>query len=169
MNSKLHFALRALASTALLFGMFMMASSISSAQTTNQKVPVSILVNIPCANDGGGELVQMTGTLHISVHISTDANGCVTMKTHAQPGKLTGVGEVTGAKYQGNGVTQSITKDKTSCGDGCIIEQHLVNNFRMIGQGPGNNFQVHQNIKVTYNICTNETTTVVEQESIECF
>ena len=169
MKANLRSMLQTLGLAALVLTVSVLGTSTASAQTTSTKVPVTIPVFIPCANDGDGEFVEMTGTLHVLTHISTNANGCVTMKNHFQPMNLSGVGDVSGDKYQGNGGTQSVTQDKTSCGDGCIIEDRFVNNYRMIGQGPGNNFQVHQVMKVTYNVCTNETTVVVEQESVECF
>lgn len=28
---------------------------------------------------------------------------------------------------------------------------HLINHFRMVGQGPGNNYEVHENSHVTVN------------------
>ena len=112
--------------------------------------------------------MEMTGMLHIVMHSSMNAEGCMTYKTHFQPQKLTGTGSVTGASYQGTGVTQSTTHNKTNCGEGCIIEENFVNNFRMIGQGPGNNFTVHSNTRIIYNVCTEEMTVVVENESVEC-
>jgi len=162
-------ALRTLTVTAFLLALVVLGVHPANAQTTNDKIPVMIPVNIPCANGGEGEIVMMSGMLHVLIHTSTNAEGCVTMKTHFQPQQLTGTGSVTGAKYQGTGVTQSTTHEKTNCGDGCIIEENFVNNFRMIGQGPGNNFTVHSNTRIIYNVCTEETTVVVENASVECF
>lgn len=158
-------------SALLLFALALLfvSSSPVQAQTTSTKIPFSFSVFVPCANGGEGEVVSLSGTLHFLNHISVDANGCVTMKSHAQPQQLTGTGSVTGALYQGTGVTQSTTKEKTNCGDGCTVEVNFNNNFKIIGQGPGNNFMVHMNSRVIYNYCTEETTVVTENSSTECF
>jgi len=140
----------------------------AAAQASSQKIPVVIPVNIPCADDGAGEVVMMEGTLHVVTFTNTNANGCTTVKMHVQPQKLTGVGTVTGDKYQGTGVTQSIEIQHTDCEEGCIVEGTFVNNFRMIGQGKGNNFTVHTNYSYTYNYCTNEMKIIRINETIDC-
>jgi len=149
-----------------LFGFGTVQQSV--AQATSVKVPITMLVFIPCADGGNGELVEMSGTLNIVTATNIDANGCAHVKVHFQPQQLTGTGSVTGKKYQGTGVTQATTFDKTVCGEGCIIEENFNNNFRMIGQGPGNNYMVHENTRVRINICTNEVTIISSNSSIEC-
>lgn len=168
MNTIHRSSLRTLATATLLLAFTFLGTGTAAAQTTSQSFPVTINVFIPCANGGEGEFVEMTGTLHVLMHMSTNANGCMTMKMHFQPQQLTGVGATTGAKYQATGVTQSTTHDKTNCGEGCTIEENFVNNFRMVGQGPGNNYTVHSNTRVIYNVCTGETTVVNENASVEC-
>ena len=117
----------------------------ASAITDNQIVPIDLLVNIPCANGGLGEDVVLSGTLHILTHITFSNSGNLTIKTHFQPQGISGVGQSTGAKYQGTGVTQDILN--LSRGE----TYTLVNNFRMIGQGPGNNFALHETFHYTVN------------------
>lgn len=115
------------------------------ALTDNQIVPIDLLVNIPCANGGLGEDVVLSGTLHVLTHITLSNSGNLTLKTHFQPQGITGLGQSTGAKYQGTGVTQDILH--LSFGE----TYTLVNNFRMIGQGPGNNFTLHETFHYTVN------------------
>jgi hypothetical protein len=115
------------------------------AITDNQIIPIDLLVNIPCANGGLGEDVLLSGSLHVITHLTFSNSGTVTIKTHFQPQGISGVGQVTGAKYQATGVTQDILN--LSFGENYT----LVNNFRMIGQGPGNNFTVHENFHYTIN------------------
>jgi hypothetical protein len=67
------------------------------------------------------------------------------VKTHDQPQGISGTGLVTGDKYQATGVTQD--EFNTSFG----MEETFINNFRIIGQGPGNNFLVHENFHITIN------------------
>ena len=56
-----------------------------------------------------------------------------------------GTGTITGDKYQGTGVTQ----EQDSTGLIGASEFSFINNFRLIGPGPDNNLQVHQNIQIT--------------------
>lgn len=123
------------------------------AITDNTVIPLALLVNIPCANGGAGEDVVLSGNLHVLTHITISNAGTITIKTHFQPQGITGLGQVTGDKYQGTGVTQDILN--ASFGE----TYTLVNNFRMIGEGPGNNFLVHETFHYTFN--ANGTLTVV--------
>jgi hypothetical protein len=42
-----------------------------------------------------------------------------------------------------------------------------VNNFRLIGQGSGNNLQVHQNVHITIN-ANGTVTATVDNTSVDC-
>jgi hypothetical protein len=118
-------------------------SQAAVALTDNTIVPIDLLVNIPCANGGAGEDVLLSGTLHILTHITLSSGGTLLIKTQFQPQGISGIGTVTGAKYQGTGVTQ----DHLHLAFG--ENYTMVNNFRMIGQGPGNNFLVHETFHYT--------------------
>ena len=120
-------------------------STAAGVLTDNQIIPIDLLVNIPCANGGLGEDVLLSGTLHVLTHVTISNAGTLTIKTHFQPQGITGLGQVTGAKYQGTGVTQDILN--LSFGE----TYTAVNNFRMVGQGPGNNFSVHETFHYTFN------------------
>ena len=52
---------------------------------------------------------------------------------------------MTGAKYQGTGMTQEQESFRTG------FEFTLVNRFDIIGQGPCNNFSVHETAHITVN------------------
>lgn len=111
--------------------------------TTNERVPLDLQAFVPCADDGAGELVQLSGPLHVLIHTTVDNKGGMTVRSQFQPQGVGGYGLTTGAKYQATGVTQ-----ETFTTNGAATHT-LVNNFRMIGQGTGNNFQVHQNTHIT--------------------
>ena len=130
--------------------------------TDNQKFPISLTAFIPCANGGAGEDVTLTGNLHVLFHLTISNRGNVTLKSHFQPQGITGTGSVTGAKYQGTGVTQDV-----STGHAVGSTFTFINNFRMIGQGRGNNFLVHENFHVTVN-ANGTITTVVDNFRTEC-
>jgi len=67
---------------------------------------------------------------------------------HFQPQGISGTGEMTGEKYQATGVTQESFKNSFQNGQ---ANSTYVNNFRIIGQGPGNNFLVHETLHFTIN------------------
>jgi hypothetical protein len=135
--------------------------SISAQATTtteNIQFPILIEVFVPCANGGAGEIVSLAGTLHEVFHITFDATGSVHLKIHDQPQGVSGIGQTTGAKYQGTGVTQQQLSTNPFT---------FVNSFRIIGQETGNNFLIHQVFHVTVN-ANGEVTAFVDRASAEC-
>src|SRR3989442_10493065 len=74
----------------LLFPNFASAGAITS--TTNLEVPLAISVLVPCANGGAGEVVDVSGTLHVLLHFTLSDSGRVTLKEHFQPQGASGVG-----------------------------------------------------------------------------
>jgi hypothetical protein len=131
--------------------------------TTNDFVPFAQVAFVPCANGGAGELVLISGILHIQQHITIN-DSHATIKFHAQPQGADGVGLTTGDKYSATGVTQEE--------DGIALqlsasEFTFTNNFRIIGQGADNNLLVHQTIHTTIN-ANGTVTSVVDNTSVEC-
>jgi hypothetical protein len=117
------------------------APSLSAAVSTEQlTLPLNKTVWVSCANGGLGEDVALTGELELRIHTTEDANGGVRVASHVRPSQVAGVGSVTGAKYRGNGGT--IINEHVYPG-GLPSAYKFVNNFRIIGQGPGNNLHVH--------------------------
>lgn len=135
----------------------------ATPSTTNEVVPFAIDVFVPCANGGVGEVVSASGRLHFLFVIVFNGAGGATFKSHSQPQGVSGVGQTTGVKYQGTGVTQDIT----SFGADFPITQTFINNFRFIGQGPGNNYLVHSTTHVTVN-ANGQITAEVNNVSVEC-
>ena len=132
------------------------------AFTTNEFIPIEIIAFVPCANGGAGEDVQLSGTLHIVDHVTLSENG-VHAKIHFQPQGISGVGLTTGDSYQATGVTQ----EQFSSNLGATFTTTFVNNFKIIGAGPDNNFLLHENVHVT--IAPDGTvTTEVDNFSVEC-
>ncbi len=100
--------------------------------------------DIPCANDGAGEVVDFSGSLHI-VFKSTVSNGVAHIYIHLQPQGLKGIGASTGDIYKATGVTmEHLALDLNS-------EGTYVNNYKLIGPGPDNNLVIHQNYHYTVN------------------
>ena len=124
------------------------AQSVKAEVTQNISVPLDgFSVFIPCANNGAGELVIFRGDLHILLSFTIN-NNRVSGKDHFQPQGLTGTGSVTGDKYQATGVTQSMFSGSLVNGQ---YQSTYVNNFRIIGQGPGNNLLVQEIAHFTIN------------------
>ncbi len=140
------------------------AHSVTAEVTQNISVPLDgFSVFIPCANNGAGELVIFQGNLHILLSFTIN-NNRVSGKDHFQPQGLTGTGNVTGDKYQGTGVTQSMFSGSLVNGQ---FESTSVNNFRIIGQGPGNNYLVHEIAHITIN-ANGLATVFFDSLSVDC-
>jgi len=133
------------------------------ATTTNLKIPIQQTTFIPCANGGLGENVNLNGPLHILIHLTINGNN-FSSKTHYQPQGLSGYGEITGKKYQATGGTQEHISGSFVNGQ---YTGTYVNNFRIIGQGAGNNLLVHENVHITLN-ANGTVTAYTDNFSVEC-
>lgn len=128
----------------------------------NVKIPIELLQFVPCANGGQGEVVELTGNLHVLFQFAISSSGQVTLRDHSNPQGVVGTGLSTGDRYRGTGVTQSHDRF------GQVGESFtFVNNFRIIGQGRGSNFTVHETFHLTVN--ANGTVTVAtEKARVRC-
>ena len=68
-----------------------------AAVQTNVKIPVTIGIFIPCAAEGAGEVVFLTGNLHALLHFTMDQVGGIHATSHFQPQGISGNGQTTGA------------------------------------------------------------------------
>jgi hypothetical protein len=147
----------------LLAAVGLFALPANAAKQVNDVTVIDLPVFIPCAAGGAGELVDLSGPLHTLITFTINGHN-VSGKTHFQPQGLSGTGETTGDKYQATGVTQESFKGSFQNGQ---FSDTFVNNFRIIGQGPGNNFLVHETLHITVN--ANGTVTVFHDNfSIDC-
>jgi hypothetical protein len=124
-----------------------LTTAASAAVQINDKTVIDLVVFIPCAANGSGEIVDLSGPLHTLITFTINGNN-VSGKFHFQPQGISGVGETTGNKYQATGVTQQTFKASLQNGQTNLT---FVNNFRIIGQGPGNNFLVHETLHLNFN------------------
>lgn len=118
-------------------------------------------VFISCAAGGAGETVLLSGNLHILTHTTIDATGGFHTKYHFQPQGVSGVGMTTGTMYRGTGVSQGTVNGKVG------LQETIVNNFRVIGQGRGNNLLIHSVFHITVN-ANGEVTATVDKFSEVC-
>lgn len=128
-----------------IIGFMIQANAQATTVTTNSIDSWDGVVYVPCAMGGDGEDVQLSGKLHMLYHTTLDDTGGFHMKLHFNPQGISGVGLTSGDKYQGTGVTQENFNGKVG------EEYTYINNFRIIGQGPGNNLLVHENFHITVN------------------
>ena len=141
---------------------FLVANASSAGVLVNTAEPFEQVVAVPCAVDGLGESVQLTGFLHVLVTATFDKNGVLHATTHFQPMGVAGTGLTTGDVYRATG----ITRDQAN-GLDIPFEATFVNNFRIIGPGTGNNLLIHEVAHVTVN-AVGEVTVLFDQLSSEC-
>jgi len=137
------------------------ASAAADSFTVSSSFPIDILVFVPCAAGGAGEDVELTGNLHDLFHVTFTPGGGFRLSVVDNPQGVSGTGLTTGAKYQATGITRD------NFGGTVGFEETFVNNFRIIGQGSGNNFLVHENFHFTVN-ANGTVTSFHDNFSIEC-
>lgn len=113
--------------------------AVAQAETTivNNIVPVTMWVINPCT----GDLVYFTGEAHEIIHVTKNENG-YNVKYNYNPQGISGVSN-DGSKYRITGITQF----EYSANVG--LQASYTSNFRLIGQGPDNNFVVRENWHIT--------------------
>lgn len=129
--------------------------------TSSVNEPIDMTVYVPCALGGHGEYVSLSGNMHVESHSITDPNGRFHYESVAVQ-RMSGVGATSGDKYQGTGVTRD-----SGYVEGIPSSVSYVNNFLIIGQGPGNNFVLHENVHLTIN-ANGEITADVDNFSADC-
>ena len=134
-----------------------------AAVVTNDKETIPFSVFVPCANGGAGEWVSGTIVLHTLISETLNGNNfSVKFQFQPQGGDL--VGETTGDKYRPTGVTHGNFKGSFQNGQ---YTDTFVNNFRIIGPGPENNYLVHDVVHFTIN-ANGEVTVSHSINSVEC-
>ncbi len=124
-----------------------LGSNAAITSTTSLNIDNNFSFFVPCANGGAGELVQLSGTLHLLFHITITGNN-FHGKFQGQPQGISGYGQITGDKYQATGVSTQEFNGSFINGQ---FQSTFVNNFRLIGEGPGNNSLSHANLLITIN------------------
>ena len=140
-----------------------LAAPAQAVVVVNDSTEINLLAFVPCADGGAGELVDLTGPLHTLITFTVNGNS-VSGVAHFQPQGLSGVGTTTGDTYHGTGVTTDHFRGSLVNGQ---FTETFVNNFRIIGQGPGNNLLVHENLTITLN-ANGDLTVFHDNLSIEC-
>jgi hypothetical protein len=139
------------------------AANAAETFTQNESIPIDLVAFVSCANGGAGELVFMSGDLHVLTHYTLSSSGTYHVKQHFQPQGISGYGEISGDKYQATGGTQEEFNENGPF----PITDTYINNFRIIGQGPDNNFLIHENVHITIN-ANGVLTSYVDNFTVDC-
>lgn len=137
-----------------------LSGDVSSTQTT---LPFNASLWVPCANGGAGEYVALSGNVEFSTRDVLDADGGTHELKMMRPSGVSGVGATTGLNYRGTGMS---FMSEGVAAEGASVYTY-VNNFRIIGQGPGNNVLVHAVVHETTN-SDGEVTAEVNLSSSSC-
>src|SRR5919201_6754130 len=79
------------------------ANLAQAAVSSNVSVPLATSAFVPCANGGAGEVVTLTGNLHILATETFDSAGGVHGTLLFNPQGVPGVGSFSRARYRGTG------------------------------------------------------------------
>ena len=131
----------------------------------NDQEDISFTAYVPCADGGAGEWIEGEGRLHVIVRETVDSAGGVHLGFHNQPQGLKATGQITGDRYNANGVTQG---SRNISSGGLPFTDTWINNFRMVGTGrDAVSYHIHQVYQITVN-ANGEVTALVDQTQITC-
>ncbi len=103
------FALVAIASFALLVAAARPAYAQATSGTINVPLPVTAIVAVPQTITCKPDLVAFTGVVHGQIHFTISASGVFHLRLHLNAQGVSGVGLLTGDKYELTGATLSKT------------------------------------------------------------
>jgi hypothetical protein len=134
-----------------------------AAIQVNESVQITLSVFVPCAAGGAGEVVDLSGPLHTLITATMNGNN-VSGVMQFQPQGISGTGETTGLMYRATGLTRESFTMSLQNGQANMT---FINRFDIIGQGPGNNFTVHETAHITVN-ADGTVTVFFDNFSVEC-
>jgi hypothetical protein len=134
----------------------------ASTEVINIVTPLTFRQMIPCANQGNGEFVDFSGTLHQLLTSTVNGNN-IHLNLHSNPQGVKGVGETTGDVWVATGETR---QDLNASINGFPFETTFVNNLKLVN-GNGGSFQIHENTHVTV-LADGTTTASVDNFSFTC-
>lgn len=137
------------------------------AVTANTTIPIDGTEFVPCANEGVGEMVHITGVLHSVQHETNTPRGAWNGGETIQQHHLEAVGLSTGTRYRAVSVGNSSITGSTPEDPLTDRSRTFVQNFLLVAPGPNNNLLWHEVIHVTTNE-NGETTADVLVQTISC-
>jgi hypothetical protein len=136
--------IKALSLVAVLLVLTVSVFATASTETVSMKVPLNFGEFIPCANQGNGEVVDFSGTLHVVISSTVNGNN-IHVNELFNPQGAKGVGETTGNVWNATGETR---QDTNASINGFPFETTFVNNFKLVDGNDGS-FRIHVNSHVT--------------------
>jgi hypothetical protein len=153
---------RALLTAALFFalaGSGSHAHAQSTTTQTNETIPFTSTLTNPC----NGDLVTFQGNMHATSHVTFDASGGYHLKTHVNYQNVSGRGIPSGNAYN----VRTTTNETVNDNDGPQFETTVIQNVKLITQGPALNYFLQIVFHVTVN-ANGQTTSTVEEAKIQC-
>jgi hypothetical protein len=154
------------AAALLLSPLFAVAAGLpavaAESSTTVLRVPLDISFFLPCANDGAGEVVKLSGTFTWVFHTTTDEDAGTThiASVEFQSGVM-GFGETTGDRYVSTFINMFNYNDPAA-----LLSTQQVN-YRITGPGRGNDALIRIVNHATVN-ANGEITVAIDELSEEC-
>jgi hypothetical protein len=139
---------------------FTAAAGAGGSGAERASFPFDEVVYVPCS----GEYVELTGSVNFVFHSTFDAAGGQHLKIHSNLQGVSGTGMTTGVKYRG---TQSDLDQFNVAEADAPFEGSTVTSEQIIGQGPGNNFVLHESAHFTIN-ANGDLTAQHDHVSVDC-
>lgn len=131
----------------------------ATTTTTSQTIPFTSTLANPC----NGDLVTFQGNMHSTNHVTFDASGGYHLKTHVNYQNVTGTGIPSGNNYN----VRTTTNETVNDNDGPQYETTVIQNIKLITQGPALNYFLQVVFHITIN-ANGQTTSTVDEAKIQC-
>jgi hypothetical protein len=127
----------------------------ATTTTTNQILPLNTTVT-GC----DGQVVTLSGDIHIVTHVTTDASGGMHIVEHSNYQNVSGTGGA--ITYRGVSSNSTVFNNSMPQSEFTVVDQVL-----LISQGSTDNLQIHVTMHFTIN-ANGQVTAVVENVRAEC-
>jgi hypothetical protein len=154
--------MKTLSLVAVLLVLTISVFATASTEVINIVTPLTFRQMIPCANQGNGEFVDFSGTLHQLLTSTVNGNN-IHLTELSNPQGVKGVGETTGEVWVGTGETRQNLNASVNT---FAFETTFVNNFKLVNGNDGS-FQIHENTHVTV-LADGTTTASIDNFSFTC-
>lgn len=134
------------------------------AQATTVTTNETTTLNGTEVNLCSGEVVVLTGEIHVVTHTTTDSNGGLHVKTHQNFENVTGTGTLFLTPYRAVSSNNHSFNDN---GSNAQQEFTTVNRVRLISPGPAENFLLNATSHTTVN-ANGEVTTTFSNFVVNC-
>ncbi len=140
------------------------AAQAITSNTNERTQDYSVGQFVPCANNGEGEFVAFTGTIHDILHYSVNDNHAL-IDTFSNYQGFSGVGLTSGDRYRLTGGGHSLLSFDVN--DGAPEADNFITTYNVIGQGQAPNLIFRDTSHFTMN-ANGEVTVVHSNFVIQC-